>query len=265
MEFDGLKYCQVPAGECLIGSSEDDPLAWSDEFPQHTVDIPYDYWIARFPVTNAEFKKFVDATSYVTLGEIQGWAFVFNVQTMEWEKSEGASWQHPKGPGEHADNKSDHPVVSVSFFDVLAYLEWLNQSVGPELPGGYQFGLPRGDEFAPSLCCWRESAHGTETAPVGAFSPRGDSHYGGADMAGNVWEWTTTRWGRIKDEPDFRYPYNPDDGREDQLTGRADYRIIRGGSFKDDQKAIRSACRDLDPPNYALNNLGFRVFILPQR
>ena len=69
--------------------------------------------------------------------------------------------------------------------------------------------------------------------------------------------------GLQKDEPLFVYPYTPDDGREDQLAGREYYRMIRGGSFKDDGQAVRCACRDLDPPNGTLNNLGFRVFIVP--
>jgi len=82
-------------------------------------------------------------------------------------------------------------------------------------------------------------------------------------MSGNVWEWTLTLWGEDRDKSDYVYPYAVDDGREDLGAGDGVYRIIRGGSFKDDMKGVRCACRDLDPPNYSLNNLGFRVFAAP--
>ena len=49
------QFLKIPAGECLIGTPEGDPLAWSDEFPDHTFTIPYDYRIARFAVTNRQF------------------------------------------------------------------------------------------------------------------------------------------------------------------------------------------------------------------
>ena len=58
-----VNWLKIPAGECLIGTPENDPLAWSDEFPEHTVSIPYDYWCARFPVTNRQFEQFVEATA----------------------------------------------------------------------------------------------------------------------------------------------------------------------------------------------------------
>jgi iron(II)-dependent oxidoreductase len=99
--------------------------------------------------------------------------------------------------------------------------------------------------------------------PVGVFSPDGDSPYGCADMAGNTWDWTTTLWGPEKDNQQFTYPYIASDGREDQVAGKDYYRIIRGGSFKNNPEALRCACRDLDPVTFALNNLGFRVFITP--
>jgi sulfatase modifying factor 1 len=280
---DGEDYLLTPAGECQIGTPESDPLAYSDEFPPHTFTIPYDYWIARFPVTNRLFGQFVGAVAFLSQAEKQGWAYAFNPQAMEWEKVEGANWQRPRGPKVETGDQGDHPVVSVSFFDALAYLDWLNEELGAGLPDGYRFGLPTeaewekvaraldyrrypwGDAFDPGLCCCRFSAHGIGTQPVGSFSPAGDSAAGCADLAGNVWEWTTTLWGPNKDEPMFVYPYDPNDGREDQTAGRDYYRIIRGGSFKDDERGVRSACRDLDPPTWALNNLGFRVFVVPQR
>jgi formylglycine-generating enzyme required for sulfatase activity len=84
-----------------------------------------------------------------------------------------------------------------------------------------------------------------------------------ADLSGNVWEWTITLWCEDKHTPAFVYPYHHEDGREDRQAGERIYRIIRGGSFKDDYKGVRCACRDLDPPGYALNNVGFRFILAP--
>ena len=71
-------------------------LAYDDEKPQHTVEIPYDYWLARYPVTNEQFAKFVKETAYK-----------FSLEK-NWKK------------------KADHPVVNVSWHDAMAYCQWLN-------------------------------------------------------------------------------------------------------------------------------------------
>lgn len=59
------------------------------------------------------------------------------------------------------------------------------------------------------------------TTPVGQYSPQGDSPYGCADMAGNVWEWTRSHW--------KGYPYRAEDGREALDTGESTPRVVRGG------------------------------------
>lgn len=282
LRIGGCDYQWIPRGPCLIGSPAGDPFADEDEFPQHTVEFPYDYWCDRLPVTNRDFQQFVNETGYVTLSEKIGWAYVFVPGVDEWQKIEGADWQHPTGPDSRITELLDHPVVSTGFFDAVAYIDWLNQKFGGELPEGYRFSLPTevewekaargpdgrrypwGDEFN-GLGCWYESWEQVGTMPVGSFSPEGDSPYGCADMAGNTWDWTTTLWGPERYTRLFKYPYRMDDGREDQVAGRDYFHIIRGGSFKNSPDALRCACRDLDPVEYALNNLGFRVFITPDQ
>lgn len=263
-----------------MGSQADDELAWEDEKPQHILELSYDYWIGRFPVSNAQFGEFVRSTSFETRAEREGWGWVWNIRDEQWEKKEGANWLHPLGANSHITALQEHPVVQVCWYDARAFCEWLTQRQFNDLQPDYQFRLPSEAE-------WEKSARGTEgrewpwgndfdaalcnskmdgniyTTPARAYSPRGDSVYGAADMSGNVWEWTLTLWGEDHDTPTFVYPYTSKDGRENQAADDGVYRIIRGGSFKDDIKGVRSACRDLDPPYYSLNNLGFRVFWAP--
>lgn len=263
-----------------MGSTDENEWAWGDERPQHIVEIPYDYWLARFPVSNAQFEEFVCATSYETQANQEGWGWVWNVKEAQWERRKGANWKHPLGCGSIITLLTDHPAVQVCWYDALAFCEWLNQKAINDLPHGFRFRLPSeaewekaargvdgrewpwGNRFDSALC--NSKAGGMEgTIPAGSHSPQGDSLYGTADMSGNVWEWTLTVWGEDRDTPAFVYPYISQDGREDQDAGDGFFRIIRGGSFKDDLQGVRCACRDLDPPRYSLSNLGFRVCLAP--
>jgi formylglycine-generating enzyme required for sulfatase activity len=276
----GLNFVRIPKGRFIMGSIGDNELAWDDEKPQHILELSYDYWAGRFPVSVADFRVFVQSTAYVTRAEIEGWCWVWNVEEKKWQKTEGANWAHPLGESHGEEIIEHHPVVQVCWYDARAFCEWLNQNHSHALPKGYHFCLPSeaewekaargprgrkwpwGNEFDPGLCNSRESGR-FRTVKIGTFSPYGDSEYGMADMSGNIWEWTITLWGNDHDIPSFGYPYLSQDGREKQSAGEEFYRIIRGGSYKDDLKGVRCACRDIDLPHYSLSNLGFRVFTAP--
>ncbi len=88
--------------------------------------------------------------------------------------------------------------------------------------------------------------------------PSGQSVYGCEDLSGNVWEWT-----RSKDE-DYPYP-KPDTDQWRQREAEDDdaRRVLRGGSFYDNQRFVRAAVRNFDLPNYRNNNIGFRVCLVP--
>jgi formylglycine-generating enzyme required for sulfatase activity len=235
--FGEMEFVEVPAGKFLMGSSKQDKPP-ENEKPQHTVDIPYDYFVARFPVTNAQYAAYVNAEGII----------------------------HPVSNWE---NKRDHPVVNVSWNDALAYCQWLNGLRRNELPSGVVLRLPTEAE-------WEKAARGTDgwiypwgntfdknkcntdeggkndTTPVGAYSPQGDSPYGAADMVGNVWEWTHSLF---KD-----YPYETDDGREDENV--AGDHVQRGGSFIGTDQLARSASRYRGHPSF-LDFVGFRVVVAP--
>jgi formylglycine-generating enzyme required for sulfatase activity len=80
------------------------------------------------------------------------------------------------------------------------------------------------------------------------------------DMAGNVWEWTRSRWGRTSVyRPDYGYPYDATDGREEM--GGPDLRVMRGGSWDLDQWIARCAYRDRFIPDYFNYYVGLRVVV----
>ncbi|NWG35432.1 MAG: SUMF1/EgtB/PvdO family nonheme iron enzyme [Chloroflexi bacterium] len=234
-EWGGLKFVPVPAGKFLMGSRDDNKLAYDDEKPQHTVEIPRDYWIGQFPVTNEQYDLFVQA-------------------------------QNGKHPVSNWQKKKDHPVVNVSWNDAQTYCQWLNGQIQNSefkilnleirLPteaewekaarGEFGFEWPWGNEFDKNKC---NSSEGGKkgTTPVGAYSPAGDSPYGAADMVGNVWEWTQSLW--------KGYPYNVSDGREDIKAGGG--RVVRGGSFLNTSRVARCASRYRFNPAFRLPRSGF--------
>jgi toxoflavin biosynthesis protein ToxD len=232
-----IEFVRVPAGKFLMGSKNDHKLAYDDEKPQHTVDIHYDYWMARYPVTNGQYNDYVKARGI---------------------KHPVADWQ----------KKKDHPVVYVSWNDAMAYCQWLNNLLKGELPAGLVLRLPTeaewekaargtdgreypwGNQFDNNKCNTSEGGKGS-TTPVGVYSPQGDSPYGCADMSGNVWEWTHS----FKKE----YPYNANDGRENEKTSGS--RVLRGGSFVGSGKAAYCAYRCVDLTLF--DHLGFRVEASP--
>lgn len=235
----GIEFVRVPAGKFLMGSTKENKSAYDGERPQHTVDIPYDYWMARFPVTNEQYGAYI--------------------------KSKGGN--HPVSGWK---KKKDHPVVRVSWKDAMAYCQWLNSLLKPEFPSGFALRLPTeaewekaarntdrreypwGDQFDKNKCNTDEGGKGG-TTPVGLYSPQDDSPYGCADMAGNVWEWTRS----LKKA----YPYNVKDGREDENASGV--RVLRGGSFFYSDRYARCAFRIVSHIDDFHYGIGLRVVVAP--
>ncbi len=240
----------VPAGEFLMGSDpyKDKYMRGYDQ-PQHTVYLP-EYYIAKTPVTNAQYLAFVQAIDHRELEH--------------WKK-----WKPPKG-------KEDHPVVNVSWHDAIAYCNWLAKATGKayRLPSEAEWEKaargtdgriwPWGDEWDANRCNTKEGSPGN-TTPVGQYSPQGDSPYGCVDMAGNVWEWTSSLWGKKWEEPDFEYPYDPTDGREDLKAGDGIGRVLRGGSGDDDRWEACCASRFGLESDFRLHVVGFRLCVAAQQ
>jgi len=222
----------VPAGDFLMGGDE----VRGDEKPQHLVFVR-EFEIGKYPVTNFEYRAFVLDTGHKP---------------------------PPHWLPQYPEELDDHPVVYVSWHDAVAYCKWLSQKTGKSycLPSEAEWEkaargtdgreFPWGNEWDASKCNSAEGGPGC-TTPVGKYSPAGDSPYGAADMAGNVWEWCSSLY--------RGYPYDPGDGREDWVAEGV--RVLRGGAFYYNRRYVRCACRLRSDPFYRDWDLGFRVVVSP--
>lgn len=230
--FEIVPLVEIPSGFLLMGR---------DRRVQR-VFIPK-YRIGKYPVTNIEYKRFIDATGYREPYRKEKWAEPYN-----WHYR-----MYPKG-------KANHPVVLVSWRDANAYCEWLSKTLNKKfrLPTEAEWERaakgddnriwPWGNIFDPSKCNTVEGGV-RGTTPVGIYTS-GRSPYGVYDMAGNVREWTNSL---LKD-----YPYDPDDGREDKNDDG--FRVLRGGSYNYGSGNARSFfCNTYELPDAAINNIGFRI------
>jgi formylglycine-generating enzyme required for sulfatase activity len=180
-------------------------------------------------------------------------------------------WKDENYPSE----KGDHPAVYISWHDAMAYCQWISENSGKKyrLPteaewekaarGENGWIYPWGNDWDEKKVNSGEGGPGG-TTPVGQYSPGGDSPYGLADMAGNVWEWTQSLWGKAREKPEFRYPYDPQDSkREDLKAGNEVARVLRGGSFDNLRYYMRCAVRLGYDPGGRFNLIGFRVVLSP--
>ncbi len=227
----GMEFRFVQSGGFLMGSEKQ-----SSEKPRHWVDIPYDFWMARFTVTNSQYYAFVKTNK-----------------------------EHP------SFSKWDQPVSNIDWKSATEYCRWLNDHLKSELPHNLMLRLPTeaewekaargadgreypwGNEFDKDKCNSSEGGKGG-TTPVGTYSPQGDSPYGCADMAGNVWEWTCSLY--------KHYPFNIKNKIEE--VKNSDWISVRGGVWHYGQLNARISDRHFDCPVPEWNYTGFRLALAPR-
>ena len=232
----------IPAGPFLMGSA--DPAAPAVERPQHPLDLP-EFRIGKYPVTNQEFADFIRQTRRLAAQEL--------------------GWEGQKPPAD----KLDHPVIGVTWYDALAYCEWLSQQTKRHytLPNEAQWEkaargadgrlYPWGNEWAEGRCHQGQPG----TAPKSAYPAQ--SPYGCHDMVGNARQWTRSLWGdkRKEIDPSCAYPW-ADDSRNDLKATSIVRRIYRGGAAADDIDDQRCATRHgaaPDSPGLPGKRFGLRV------
>jgi formylglycine-generating enzyme required for sulfatase activity len=227
--------CPIPAGVFTMGSDKSrDQQARDDETPQYPVEVDA-FSLGQHPVTVAEYACAVRANAVREPPE-RG--------SVDWAKQQ----THP-----------DHPVVCVSWNDAMMYVVWLAKLTAQpwRLPTEAEWGktargtdgriYPWDDTFDKARCNTYESGIKT-TTPVGCY-PNGESPYHTQDMAGNVWEWTSSLF-----QP---YPYRKNDGRENPDS--TENRVLRGGSWYGDSLYARAAHRNHVRPVVLDTTLGFRL------
>lgn len=245
---DGQTLVLVPGGAFLMGA--EGTASEEDERPAHTVEVEA-FYIGKTEVTNAMFRRFTRETGYVTTAEKQGWAFVWTGGRPSpegpWERRKGASWRTLAAEwGEEA------PVAAVSWYDAQAYCRWAGLRLPTEAEwekaarGTDGRRYPWGNRWDPDRA-WFGDNSGGRAHPVGS-RPQGASPFGALDMAGNLWEWTSSLY--------WPYPYRADDGREDPSA--SGWRVLRGGTWVYTAWQCRTSQRYRYTPETCFDIAGFR-------
>lgn len=248
------------------------PFGWVD-VPEGRVTIGdtghlvRPFRIAKYPVTNAQFARFIEAGGY----ETRHWW-----NAAGWKKLRETGRKHPPTWRNPRFNAADQPVMPVSWYEAVAFCRWLSDSTGETitLPTDAQWQVaaqgsdgrayPWGDLWDHTRCNNRVPAeastaghlpdmpdlpdgHGDRTTPVTAYAGKGDSPFGVVDMAGNVWEWCLT---------DF-------DTHSDNVDDQAVKRVLRGGALSNHRvEYFRCDCRFgyfPDQDSAMFGSFGFRL------
>jgi formylglycine-generating enzyme required for sulfatase activity len=256
-----LDWIPIPAGPFLMGTP---PL------PCDWITAPYR--ISRYPITQAQYGAFIKAGGYAerSYWTAAGW---------QWREA-----QAQPGPALYPTLRAspNQPQVGICWYEALAFCHWLTAATGETIglpseaqwersarhtdgrlyPWGNHFGVPsapdqegqttgqkqRGNPSAAAPCNMRQSGI-AQPSPVGLF-PTGDAVCGAVDLAGNVWEWCATPW---------RKSYTASAPGVDHGLEGAVRRVLRGGSWANEQHLVRCAHRHRNHPDHRGPNVGFRV------
>ena len=276
-------FVEIPAGPFVMGSQTGDQDAYDDELGNPPLlDIPYCYWVARYPVTVAQFGAFWEDGGYEA--DAPWWTEAGRLwRSGEWDshvQEDGLpSWlqRRPKemraAPWLWDEQQScpNRAMMGVSWFEALAYSRWLDtrlRAAARWIPDGYVVRLPTEAEWEKAARAgdarkypwgdesWEEQRANILESQIGRVTtvgmyPGGATPAGVHDLSGNVWEWTLSLY-----QP---YAYKPEDGRNapDAEGGR----VGHGGSWYDNRRDARCACRDkYGAVNFYLS-FGFRVVV----
>ncbi len=206
---------KMPAGKFLYGKKKEG------------MNIGNDYLIDVFPVTNKQYEKFINDSGY---NKKNYWS----EEGVEWRQKDNIA--KPKYWDNFRFNQPEHPVLGISYYEAEAYANWTGKRLPTEeeweraARGTDGREYPWGNEFDTEKC-----SVGGSTTPVSQY-PNGISPEGCYDMAGNVWEWTSSYY-----------------------DGKRKNKVIRGGSWYDGAHRCRSAIRAYFTPGRRSVALGFRL------
>jgi len=229
VERDGPNYPEmvlIPAGGFLMGvpeaESKREGATDDNARPVHHVRIARPFWLGKYPLTRGEYQAFVMDAGY---------------------DADGAAWLDPGFPQTDRD-----PVVNISHADAMAYAAWLAEKTGKpyRLPSEAEWeyaaraGTLTTRFWGNAFEGWKDyavtSESGTKTVPVEGRKP---NPFGLHDMLGHVWEWCADPWHDT-------YVGGPTDGSAWTTNGDTVRRVLRGGSWNDDPRFVRSGVRGDD-------------------
>lgn len=214
-----MSFCLIPVGRFDMGSNDG---YHANELPVHEQVIHEPYWIAQYPVTNAEWKMAVTA----------------GAMKPPYDTGNALKWYHDPA-------MANMPVVGIDWFMARDFAAWLGCRLPTEIEWEYaargieSLPYPWGNEWKPEIPVWGKNSN-KQPAPVNS-RPEGKSWVDAWHMMGNVWEWTSSLY-----EP---YPYQVQDRRErDTGVNNEIARVLRGGAWGGDSFYLRAACRFANPP-----------------
>jgi formylglycine-generating enzyme required for sulfatase activity len=215
---------EIPAGQLILPTLYD--FNSGEEERSQKVKV-LSFSIAKYPITNAQFAKFIEAGGYQKpdFWTKAGWkARQSGVRMLDWVSNvTGKAWTEPLFWADEQWNGADYPVVGISWYEAFAFCRWLSVASGAtiSLPtaaqwqraaqgdatytdhhglGGYPGDItgsayPWGNDWDASRCNHNVDGQGIgRTTPVTEYEGKGDSPFGVVDMAGNVSEWCLTTW-----------------------------------------------------------------------
>jgi formylglycine-generating enzyme required for sulfatase activity len=223
------------------------------------------YWIARYPVTVAQYRAFIDAGGYA---HDEYWTPHGRTWKRERNRTRPWGWYEPQYTG------ANQPVIGVTWYEAAAFCNWLNAHLRAALPEEYALRLPTEAEWEVAAAYdaagqrrdypwgWEDptperaiyNANGLNApAPVGCC-PAGAAACGALDMAGNVWEVTTSRYGQ--------YPAGSAWWEKDVPPVGGDV-PWRGGAWWNDSTFVRCGARNWYFPFGGRIDDGFRLVVAP--
>ena len=291
MDVDAMQFCLVPGGPFRMG---EDKSLHTNEY------LTGDYWLGRYPVTNAQFAAFVDDHGYDNEAFWREAA-----KAGRWKKGQITDlWGDPRTcPRDFGRPYSllNHPVVGITWYEALAFVRWLTARwrAGGALPADWEARLPseaewekgaRGGLNIPIAPVVRVAGAWAVAAPEMTKNPDETRHHpwtgpGGTHQANTkestinstsaaglfprgagpygCEEMAGTVWEWTRSLYDFEYPYVPDKERENLGAGDYKSRVLRGGAYYSDLGECRCALRIRNSPNGWLDGSGCRVLVAP--
>ena len=248
----------VPAGKFLMGSPDNENGRLVVEGPQRLVTIATPFAVGRYTVTVAQFAAFITESGYRLSPTCQQW--------------DGSTWlERPRSNGNvKSATDGDHPAVCVSWHDARAYVDWLSRKTQlrfrllSEAEWEYAARASTvtpywwGASILPNQANYNAGSVGTlggddgaarrRTVLVGNFEP---NPWGLYQVHGNVWEWVEDCWC-----PHFLSAPVDGSARSGPPTSK---RVLRGGSWLNGPRGLRSARRHAAESNFCRSDVGLRV------